>query len=62
MSKFLVTGTVSASKIIGVFEADTKKEAVKVARQSSNHDIHICHHCEDECIAPTITKLVAEEI
>ena len=60
--KYIATGTVTGSKIIGIFEADSAANAKILAEKSGNCDISLCHNCEDECINPTITDIIVEEL
>ena len=60
--KWRVVGSVSASKYLGVFEADTKEEAEEMALNSDAAFMAICNHCSSECEDPAIESASAEEI
>lgn len=61
MKKYRVTGTVTASKYLGEFEANLKEEAEEMAL-NENGSVSICHQCDKECSDPEIQEAWAEEI
>ena len=61
MTKYNVTGVVSGSKHIGVFEANSKEEAEKMAYESEEIYVSLCYACSSECEDAEIQKLVIEE-
>ena len=48
--KFRVIGLVSASIDLGVYEAETKEEAIDMAYDNDNTNFHptVCTHCSKE--------------
>jgi hypothetical protein len=57
--KFNVYATVTGSKYIGEFEADTKEEALEKAADECY--VSLCCQCSRECEDPEVTELTAEE-
>jgi hypothetical protein len=53
---------VVGSKFLGVFEADTKEEAERMAEESDAAGICLCNECSEECEGATIENVEAEEI
>jgi len=62
VKKWNVTGTVTGSKYLGVFEAETKEEAEALALESESALVAICNYCNSECSDPSIESAVAAEI
>ena len=48
MPKFSVIGIFTASKHLGVFEAETEQEAIQMALGSANNNATLCCQCSDE--------------
>lgn len=59
--KYIVTGKVEASKIIGVFDAASIKDAEKQATESKNNIVELCHMCNDECLGAKVVSFTIEE-
>jgi hypothetical protein len=57
--QFRVYGVVSGSKYLGVFEAETKEEAIKLATPEAS--VCLCHQCSEECEDAEIHEIIAEE-
>ena len=62
MKKWNVTGTVTGSKYLGIFEAETKEEAEALALESAAAVVSICNYCDSECSDPSIESATAAEI
>ena len=62
MKKFRVTGTVSGSKVIGEFEAESKEDAIRQASESDEADANLCHSCANECDDAQILEFDADEV
>jgi hydrogenase maturation factor HypF (carbamoyltransferase family) len=60
VAKFNVYATVTGSKYIGEFEADSKEAAEEMAWKEA--DVSICHQCSKEIEDPEVTELVVEEV
>jgi hypothetical protein len=61
MPKFSVYATVTGSKYLGDFEADTKEAAIEQAEASGAAWVSLCHQCDSECEDPQAHDLIAEE-
>lgn len=48
MPKFRVYGNFTATKFLGVYEADTEEDAINQALSSEDNSASLCHHCADE--------------
>jgi hypothetical protein len=62
MRKWSVVGTVTASKYLGIFEAETKEEAETLALESEASIVAICNHCSSECEDPAVESANAAEV
>lgn len=63
MPKYSVTGVVTGSKHLGVFEAATAEEAIQMAMDDSElTSVNLCHQCSDDCEDPEIHEAVASKI
>ena len=60
MAKYRVCGHVSAGKYLGVFEADSKDEAIEKALNSEEACVSLCHHCSGEAEDPEIHEATAD--
>lgn len=60
VNKYRVSGQVTGSKYLGVFEANTPEEAEEIAIEQNG--ISLCHQCAGECEDPEITHAFAELI
>jgi hypothetical protein len=61
MSKmWRVHGTVTGSKYLGEFEAETEEEAIEKALDSDAAYISLCHQCSGNCEDPTVESATAE--
>ena len=60
--KWSVVGSVTASKYLGEFEADTKEEAEQMAIESEAAAVSICNHCNSECEDPSIESAHASPV
>jgi rRNA maturation endonuclease Nob1 len=57
--KWSVWGKVSATKFIGVYEAETEAEAISVAMEK-NGWVSVCHQCAREVEDPEIHECIVE--
>ncbi len=48
MAKYRVYGIMTATKFLGVFEADTKEQAQEHGLSSTKNHVSLCHQCSDE--------------
>lgn len=63
MPKFSVTGHVTGSKHLGVFEAETAEKAIEMALESEDAgNVCLCHQCSDECEDPQILEATASKL
>ncbi|MEK3838670.1 hypothetical protein [Paenibacillus sp. FSL R7-0128] len=62
MPKFRIYGRVVATKYIGEFEADTKEQAERMAWDSDEAYVSVCHQCSKEVEDPEIRELEVEEV
>ncbi|GAA0005248.1 hypothetical protein [Bradyrhizobium elkanii] len=62
MKQYSVFGTVTASKFMGRFWANSKEEAIAMAEKSENNFVSLCHQCNDQCEDPEIHEMTAEEV
>ena len=60
MAKWSCYGLVRGSKFLGEFEADTKEAAIKLAEESDECYVSLCHQCANECDDPDIYEVHAE--
>lgn len=58
--KYSVYGVISATKELGIFEANSKEEAEEMARKEAN--VSLCSQCSYEVERPKIHILVAQEV
>ena len=62
LKRWVVTGTVSASKYLGTYSADTKEQAEEMAMNDPNAcSVSLCHRCSSECEDPEIVNAEASE-
>lgn len=63
MPKYSVTGVVTGSKHLGVFEAASEEEAISMAFDSDEAGcVSLCHQCDGECEDPHIHTAVASKV
>ena len=62
MPKWDAYGTVTGTKYLGQFEAETEEEAIAQAENSEQTYVSLCHHCSDQCDDPEIGKITAEKV
>lgn len=60
MPRYRVNGHVSGGKYLGVFEAETPEEAVKMALESEEAWVSLCHQCAGQCEDPQVTGADAD--
>jgi Fe-S oxidoreductase len=60
MPLYRVVGTVTASKYLGEFEADSPEEAVEKALESEEAHVSVCHQCAHDVSDPGIEEAFAE--
>jgi hypothetical protein len=62
--KYRVYGIISASKVIGTYEASSKEEAEDMANDDPNADwyVGLCYHCAHEVDIGDIYDINVEEI
>jgi hypothetical protein len=61
MPKWRVYGAVSATKYIGVVEAETEAQAIEVGGNHKNAYVSLCWQCSDECDGAEIQEIVVEQ-
>jgi formylmethanofuran dehydrogenase subunit E len=61
-NRYLVWGEVTASKLIGEFEAFSAEEAEAIAWRSTRIFVSVCKDCEESIIAPRIDALIIEKV
>lgn len=59
MPKYRVSASVTGSKFLGVFEADSPEEAEKKAVDKNGH-VSLCHQCASECEDGEIGEVFVE--
>jgi len=57
MTKYHLTGHVSGSKHLGVYEANSPEEALQKALDDERVDCSVCHQCSSEVEDPGICKV-----
>lgn len=64
MKKYRVYGVMTASIVIGEYEADSKDAAIEMSGQDENANYYasLCHQCSSEIDLGDIYKEEAEEI
>lgn len=62
MPLYRVSGTVTASKYLGEFEADSPEDAVEKALESEEAHVSVCHQCAHDVSDPEIHEAFAELI
>ncbi len=60
MKKWHVYGAVTGSTYVGVFKAETKEEAEKLAWKDA--DVSVCNYCSKHIEDPEISELTLMEI
>ena len=60
MAKYRATATVTGSKYLGEFEAPSAAEAERMARESDEASVSLCHQCTDEVEDPEVRELFTE--
>jgi hypothetical protein len=60
MPLYRVVGTVTASKYLGEFEADSEEEAIEMALNSEEAYVSMCHQCSSNCEDPEIHEASAQ--
>ena len=60
--KYSVSAAVHGSKYIGEFLAKNAKEAEKMAWDSNEIFINICHQCSSECEDAEVFEVYASEV
>ncbi len=63
MKKFTVFGLITASTIVGTYEAETEEKAIEKAMddENGNHYVSICHQCSREVELGDIYEYEAEQ-
>ena len=59
---YSVSATVTGSKYIGEFEASSEEEARKMAEESDEMYISLCHQCSSECEDAEINEIFIERV
>jgi len=64
MKKFQVTGIISASLVIGVYEAENAEAAIDLADKdrNANWNPSLCHHCSHKVDLGDVYETVADEV
>lgn len=60
MKSYSVYGVISATKELGIYEANSKEEAEEMARKEAK--VSLCSMCSNEIERPRINIVVAQEI
>ena len=60
MPKFSVYASVTGTKYLGRFEANTKEGAIALAAPDAF--VSLCHQCDSECEDAEIHEMTAEKI
>ena len=60
MPKYRAYGHVHGSKFIGEFEADNPEEAKRLAEESDECWVNVCHQCAREVDDPVIDEIDVE--
>jgi hypothetical protein len=59
--KYKVYGTVTGTKYLGTFEAESAEVAETMALNSDVAYVNLCHQCFGECEDAVVTEVSAEE-
>ena len=59
--KWAAYGAVSATKYLGIVEAETEEEAKALAWELDTASVSVCCQCSDEVSDPEVTDIVVEE-
>lgn len=59
--KYHVTGVVTGSKYLGLFEANSEEEAIELAMESEAAHVSLCNQCSDECEDGQIEEAIASK-
>lgn len=59
MAKYNVYAKVVGSKWIGVIEAESEAEAIRIGESHKNCHIALCHHCSDQCDGAEVVEVFA---
>jgi len=64
MKKFMVYGVISASVVLGTYEAENADEAMALADKDNNANWHpsLCHQCSREVDLGDVYETIAEEV
>ena len=62
MAKYRATGTVTGGKYLGEFEAPSAAEAERMAWESDEASVSVCHQCGAEVEDPEVTEINVEEV
>ncbi len=60
--KGCVYESVTGSKYVGEFEADTAEEAIELSYDSDGAGVSLCWSCSSECEDGTLDEFTAEEV
>ncbi len=60
MTKYRAYGKVVGTKYLGEYEASSEEEAIKLAQESENRAVCLCHYCNSECEDPEIEEIFVE--
>ncbi|MCP4262776.1 MAG: hypothetical protein GY774_35505 [Planctomycetes bacterium] len=65
MAQWTIYGTYTASKVVGVIEAETKEDAIEIAWAddgvSNESHVNLCHACASEIELGDVYEYDAEE-
>lgn len=59
---YTVYGTVSGTKLLGEFEAESESEAIQMAEESEDIYVSLCNQCADECDDAQVTDVYVEKV
>lgn len=61
--KYIVTGVISASTILGEYEAESKDQAEEMAKQDENANWNpsLCNHCSNGVDLSDVYEVIVEE-
>ena len=60
--KYHACGLMGAHKYLGIFEADTAEDAIKLAWDSPTLTLVLCQHCESQIEPHDINEIIVEPV
>lgn len=62
MPRYRAFGILDASKYLGEFEAENKKQAEEIAWNSKEQYVSICHNCSNKIDLGDMIEVIVEEV